>query len=197
MASSKNEICNMALSYIGQDKSVEDIDNPKKAEERVLKLWYTQTRRSLFRTLSPNFAIKRDIWSLSSFVPATDYAYAYLIPKDCINLLTVDERPIGVLGIVEGGYFLTNNQFSDGLNVKYTYDEKDVNKYDDDFCDLLAIELAMKICLTTTSNQEKMMLLEQLKADRLATLSVMKTQENPLKIVNESKILTIKRRGYR
>lgn len=198
MANSEIEICNLALSHLGNGNTIEDIRNPKKAEEQKLLVWYDTIRRTVLRRYAPNFSVKRDIWALSSTVPAFEYSYAYLIPKDCLMPLSIgtDYKTNEKLkGVVEGGYFLTNEYYDSGLPVRYVHDETDVSKYDDTTVKLMAIELAIATCMSITNGRDLTVQLYEMRNQVLNEASVLKLSENPIKVVSKSKFTTVKRTG--
>ena len=71
----KSEICNLALSRLGDKKTVENIDNPTTQTEKTFAKWYDVTRRASLRKMIPNFARVREIWAKSNYTPAFGYKF--------------------------------------------------------------------------------------------------------------------------
>ena len=75
MASSKTEICNLALSLISQ-KAIESIDAPESTNEVICAKWYDQARRKALSSHPWNFAKKRAL-APATTTPAFEYTDAF------------------------------------------------------------------------------------------------------------------------
>jgi hypothetical protein len=183
----KVEICNLALSCLGERSTVENIDTPAKQTEVVCSKWYDVSRRTALRQLMPSFARKREVWAVnSSYKPAFGYQYAYKYKNDCLKVLG-----IGVLGsgiddyAVEDGHVLVNENFPDGLPVRFISDVKDVAKFTDDFSHMFAWFLAKDICTELTSSSSKYKEIENVLEDKIKEFCSVDSQENkPVRIKN-------------
>ena len=109
------DICNLALSRLGDKNTVESLDHPTKQAEREFAKWYDITRRATLRRMMPSFAIRRKLWAKSAEKPEFGYANAYEYRQDCVKVLGVGNRdnPINDYA-VEGGFVLTNEHFETG-----------------------------------------------------------------------------------
>lgn len=187
----------MSLSILGLAGTVENIDLPKKAPETVFAMWYEQTRRELIRLVKPNFAKKRVLLPLAQEVQPFGYTYAYQYPADCLFFLGIGNMKEKRNNyIVEGSFIYTDCYDSEkGLPARYIEDVKDVTKFNPDFVDLLAYQLAEKSCLQITSDKQLLQLLQQAVIAKRIGLCAQESQENiPIRI-SHSKLLNA-RSGY-
>ena len=139
MAISKVVICNMALGHLGSDATVEDIDTPRKDEEKIFNLWYDASRRDLLKLVKPNFALKRAEWALLTTTPVFGYVYEYQIAHDCLMVLGVDTIDVKLNNYtIEGDRLQISEVYESGLPVRYVTDVTDVTKFTADFVKLLS-----------------------------------------------------------
>ena len=184
MAKTKIEICNLALSRLGNMGSVENIDSPQKEPEVVCSKWYDTARRTALRQMMPSFAKKRDCWVQASYTPAFGYKYAYKYNSKCLKILGIGnlyEKSNDYA--IEDGYVLTNTFYKDGLPVRYVQDVEEVSKFTDDFVSLFAWFLARDICLELTESSEKYSMIENILPIKIAEVCGVDAQENkPIRI---------------
>jgi len=91
--SSKTEICNIALSHIGVDKEIANIDTEKSEEARACRRFFDITRKQFLRETHWNFASEFKPLALVTEDTDIGFAYAYRYPADCM-----DVRKIGYPG---------------------------------------------------------------------------------------------------
>ena len=181
----KVEICNLALSCLGEKSSVENIDTPVKQSEIVCSKWFDVSRRTALRQLMPSFARKRDIWAANeSYKPAFGYTNAYRTKSDCLKILG-----IGNIGserndyAVEDGHILINESAADGLQVRYIADVKDLSRFTDDFVQMFAWFLARDICTELTSSAQKYGQIDDILEKKIQQFCSVDSQENkPLRV---------------
>jgi hypothetical protein len=191
---SKNQLCDMALSHMGNYGSVNDIDNPKGSKETTFALWYDVTRQAALRLLIPNFALQRRVVSKKATVPAFGYAYSYEYPADCLKVLgfgEVDKKKDVDYGIEQGPdgdvEIQTDELYEDGLPLRFIIDTEDVNKFTPDFKILFSIMLAANTALPITQKQSIKDKLEALLPMKMSEMSGVAAQENPPVRVSNSK----------
>lgn len=191
MVNTKTEICNLALSCIGDKGSVENIDVPEKQTEIVCAKWYDVSRQTALRQMMPSFARKREIWPLAvDYRPAFGYDYAYKYKSNCLKVLG-----IGEIGrrcrdyAVESGYLLTNEYHENGLPVRYVYDVEDVSQFTPDFVSLFAWFLAKDICIELTENESKYAQIEQILPTKILQYCGVDSQENRPVRISESRLM--------
>ena len=177
---SKVQICNMALSHLGNFGTVSDIDTPKNSKEITFSLWYDISRQQLLKLLIPNFALKRKIVAKLSTVPAFGYDYAYEYPNDALKVLgfnNIDEKDLEYA--VENNMVLVNQDFTTGLKLRYVGDVTDVNAMSPEFKMALSWYLAGQVALDVTQDPRKAQNITNQVPFRLSEASGMNAQENP------------------
>jgi len=186
---SKSEICNLALSRLGDKKTVEDIDNPTTQTEKTFMKWYDVTRRSALRRLMPSFARKRKLWAKSEYKPDFGYQYAYLYQPTCLKVLGIGNMDNPVTDyVVEGGYILTNSDYPDGLPVRYVEDSNNVYEFDDAFVELFSLILASNVAAEVTESASLIKYINELIPVKTAELIAMTSQENKPFVVTKSRL---------
>jgi hypothetical protein len=187
----KNDICNLALSRLGDKGTVENIDNPSKQTEKIFAKWYDISRRSALRRMMPSFARTRGLWAKSSYEPAFGYEYAYAYKTDCLRVLGIgdlDEKENNYA--VEGGYILTNEEYSGGLPVRYVEDVKDFSKYTDSFIELFTLILAYNVAPEITESTTKVQIIQQNLQNAIMETIGIDSQENKPIVIKHSKLLS-------
>ena len=173
------QICNMTLSRLGNKNTVSSISDPKTPEDRIFAIWYDPCRQIVLKKLMPNFALGRKVVAMLSTVPAFGYAYAYQEPVDCLKVLGIgDVQDKENNYSVENGQILTDEEYADGMNLRYVKDETDVTKFTIEFIMTLVSEMADKISLQITQNPQLLTAMNALiKIDQLMA-SALNGQEN-------------------
>jgi len=188
MATSKSEICNLALGRLGNYASVSDIDTPDTPVEKIFALWYDTIRKKVLRSLVPSFAIEYRKVSQLGTTPAFGYAYEYEYPNDCLKVLGVDEVEKKEINYaVRSDKIQTDANEEDGLPIRMIRDETDVTKFDPDFVTLFSWELAYAVCMGVTQDLERLVYLEQILPKKRAEMGAINSQENAPVRKNQSK----------
>lgn len=117
---SENDLCNMALSHLGNVGSVNDIRNPSNSKERTFALWYDISRQTFLKMMMPNFALCRRVVARVNTTPpfGTDlgYQYAYEYPSDCLKALGLGEVALKEDNhAVEGNLIWTTAEYEGAL----------------------------------------------------------------------------------
>jgi hypothetical protein len=184
----KTEVGDLALSRLGTGVTVNDIDNPKTPAERVISKWYDLSRQTTLKTIAPNFSLKRTLASKSTEVPAFGPAYCYEKPIDCLRVLGIGEiQDKENTTSVEGDYILSDDDYADGMPIRYVKDITDVAKFTPDFISLLAWQLAYDICLEITKDYEKLSYIEKVMPSKLSHSGSLNGLENRPIRINKSK----------
>ncbi len=183
----KSEICNLALSRLGDKSTVENIDTPKTQTEKTFKKWFDITRRAALRKMMPPFARKRKLWAKSNFVPDFGYLFAYDYRPDCVKVLGIGnlDSPDNNY-VVEGELILTNSNYEDGLPVRYVEDVKDLGKFDDNFIELFSLLLAYNVAPEITESASRVKGLESIISAKIAEVMAISSQENRPFVVKSS-----------
>lgn len=157
------DIANMALTKCGEEAVLVQIDDKTKAG-RLCTQNYPIARRSTLAKHPWKFAITRVILDVNiDAKPAFGWQSAYLLPDNYIRTVSVNghDEP----WTREGNYLLT--QLSGPINLRYVYDILEVDKYDPLFCDMLAADLANRICYAITQSDSRVNTVMQ-EAERIA-----------------------------
>ncbi len=183
---SKIDICNMALSSLGNFGTVTNIDTPTDDKELTFKTWYDNSREALLRLTMPNFALKRVKVAQLVAEPIFGYGFGYQYPADCLKLLgigNIDEKRNNYS--VEGGVIYTDEDFTEGMPIRYVVNEKDVTKFTADFSEVFAWYLASNVCLPITQDSAKKAYLDKLLPLKMSTVGSLNSQENrPIRMSN-------------
>lgn len=200
-ATSKADICNLALDHLGQQDSedpVTNIDTPETQTEVICARWYDVTRCMLLRKHPWNFAIKRAVLTPTGTAPAFGFTHAFNLPNDFLRFLTLDD-PNSLDPVIETSYQMENNQLLlnsvDGasLNLRYISDFEDVPQMDALFVDAFAIRMALRMAFKFSASNTDIQRLEQLDRDILAAAKAIDGQERPPLRVERSRALTFRR----
>ena len=151
------DICNMALSYIGQGR-INSIDDASE-EARKCKVHYDHDRRRMLTAYPWGFA--KRIGKLALYlneVPGWDYAYAY--PAECLSVLYIydaesarkkETEPADYEIVTIGGCKGIATDVQEAW-AEYTGDEKDPEIFSEEFIEGLAHLLASSIAMGVTGN---------------------------------------------
>jgi len=89
MASSKTEICNIALSHLGIAKEVANIDTESSAEASACRRFYEMARDETLRDFNWPFATKFAALALVEEDPTDEWSFSYRYPTDCLKVRRV------------------------------------------------------------------------------------------------------------
>lgn len=182
---SKNAICNMALSELGNYGTVNNIDAPSDSKESAFALWYDVTRQAALRLLVPNFAMTRRTVAKKTTTPTFGYSYAYEYPSDCLKVLGFGETDarsreynveLGSDGTIE---IQMDEDYPSGLPLRFIADVEDVSRFTPDFKILFSIMLGANVALPVTQKQALKDKLEAKLPQKMSELSGVNAQENP------------------
>lgn len=145
--SSVVDICNLALSHLGDNANVSNIDPPEGSEQSEhCARFYSLSRDALLELHDWNFSTtKKQLAAVTS--DWAQWQYAYLAPSDCLRVLAIldptatDDNTYPVPTITSGGYVSdaiqsvkTPQNFvretdSTGRDIIYTNQEDAVARY--------------------------------------------------------------------
>lgn len=150
MATSDVEVCNLALQKLGASRIASLTENSTNAEE--CNAAYEHLRKTELRRYRWNFARKRAVLPASAIAPAFDYAAAYPLPADYLQLRRPAITPLDwQIESHEGQSAILSNDGAP-LEIVYTADVTDPTRFDDCFTEMLACRIADHICLKVTGN---------------------------------------------
>ncbi len=143
------EISNMALSLIGE-AAISDLDAPNSVS-RTVKTHFHAARDWVTVQRSWKSATTRASLDTPDIdPPAFGYSNSYTLPADCLRVLEVLEgdRPTG--WTLEAGRLLVNSD--GGLQIRYLRRFADDEEIPAVLVDVIALELARRICIPITSS---------------------------------------------
>lgn len=152
MAQSDVAICNVALSYVGVEREISSLDNPKSKEASLCKLHYDNARKEVLQEPGVNWSFAKRVVTLGLVEedPTLEWAYSYRYPgsalkaRRLISLIRPDPNPPPfVLGADDQGRLLYCDESEPQL--EYTKDETDTTKFSASFDDALAWKIGEKI----------------------------------------------------
>lgn len=176
---SKTQICNRALSIIGEE-AVVNIDSVNTKPARVIASMYDSVRDAMFAIIPWNFATKRVSLAPDADAPTWGWTYAYTIPTDFISLYRIYENPPYVF---EGGKILTD--VGTVLKIQYIAKITNTEQYSPSFNEAFSSRLALEaIEIITQSNTKKADLFEgyKLKLNEAMRIDAL---ENPIEYTEE------------
>lgn len=138
----KSQICNLALSLLGLDNNVVDIDEPTNHTEEVFAQYYDLVLDKILKRERPQFAIYD-----YTLIPTlySDNTWHYLVPSFAVEILRVNGATEG--WTIEHGEILfvagmPLSQSGDNLEIKYVGQVSDTGLFTEEWVELFAAELA-------------------------------------------------------
>lgn len=165
MATSKTQICNLALSKIGEER-IQDIDESGSENARVCKLHYEGALRSLLRMAPWGFATTRAQLTRSTTAPAFGWSYQFPLPTNYIQVLEANDVDLSLYEpedfVIEDGHVLSD---ATTCKIRYVYFNDNAATFPEDFVEALSCWLGSKIAVPLTGNPGlKGQLLEEFEA---------------------------------
>jgi|TARA_R110000822_G_scaffold28102_2_gene83716 hypothetical protein len=146
MATSDVEICNLALTHLGEDSITALTENSKAG--RLCNLNYVRLRNATLRSHTWNFAVKRAQLALSTSTPEYEYAYAFTLPTDYIRIVDTDLLN-GSMWKVENGKILCD---SSALKIRYIFEVTDPNSFDEMFIETFSYRIAQQLAISLSDS---------------------------------------------
>lgn len=156
------EICNRALSNIGNSRSINSLNEASK-EAGECSLHFDACRDSVLADFDWNFATKR-VALADTGAPPPDWKFAYRYPTDCVRITeimvpgvrnpTAAQRISYEVGADSGGTGKLIYTDQEDAWLKYVGRVTDVNMYDAIFSEALAWRLAAAINMALTGNAD-------------------------------------------
>ncbi len=139
-------ICSNALLDLGAQSISDFTENTDRA--KIVANIYPSARDDLLREHVWKFAIKRTLLAPDVDKPAFGYSYAYILPADFLEAITVNYGYYPDYTI-ENGKILTNEN---SIALRYIYQNVDVTTYDATFIKLLTLMIKSKIAYSVTQS---------------------------------------------
>jgi hypothetical protein len=180
MVNTKNELCNLAVSLIGNYGTISDIDSPTNDKERILSQWYDICRRLCLKILIPSFARERQL--VAQLETAKDFGYtkAWQLPSNCLRVLGLGnlEDKGRYIYTIEDNKIFTEDAWASGVQVRFIKDVTDVTKMSDEFKMTLAAYLAYRTCMQFTNDSKKRKELKAMLPEEFFTAAGISAQES-------------------
>lgn len=145
------DICNIALAYIGAD-SIRSFDETNK-RSRLCGIFFPSMRKMLLDGFDWPFARKLAALAAAPTTVTTPPGwYAYALPSDCSRVR--DLYPPGSRDPWEliGRYL--HCAMSENVHVYYTVKEIETARFSEAFSQLLALGVAVRLCMPITQNRD-------------------------------------------
>ncbi|EMJ8526156.1 hypothetical protein ACVZIW_06520 [Klebsiella aerogenes] len=156
------EICNRALSNIGNNRSINSLNEASK-EAGQCSLHYESIRDAVLADFDWNFATKT-VALADTNNPPPNWAYAYQYPTDCLRITEIPLPGVRYPTAEQRVEYITgsNNEgtgkliYTDlpGAWLKYVSRITDVNMFDSIFQEALSWRLAAAINMVITGNAD-------------------------------------------
>jgi|TARA_Y100000296_G_C5157394_1_gene249900 hypothetical protein len=138
------DICNIALTNLGEQKIVSLDENNERA--RLSKLRFDDVRDTVLRLHPWNCVTARTILNRDTDTPAWGYTYQYSLPSDCIRVLSIHDATIAYR--IEGSKLHTD---SGTIKLKYIQRPSDLTVLDANVVNLIGIRLAWELAEPLTA----------------------------------------------
>lgn len=139
------EVCSQALGRIGSAR-INNYETDTAPQAIQCRLHYEQTLKSCLRSHRWQFARARASLSADTNVPAFDWTYQYLLPSDCLRVISVNGHDVFDYPsndfVLEGNKILSNDSEANIVYVKYVTNPND---FDPLFLEFLILSLALKL----------------------------------------------------
>lgn len=145
---SKVQICNEALTALGENPILSLTDDTKSA--RLCNLKYADKRDYLLRRYFWNFATKRATLASDVATPEFEFSAQFTLPSDCIQFRGL--YPNSLIYRIENNKILCNESV---LYIKYTYRVTDPNTMDATFREALSALLARELAIPLVDSTAK------------------------------------------
>lgn len=160
MASSKTEICNLALRHLGR-RGVSNVDTERSPEAIVCKQFYPLVVKKVMRDWRYNITTKRRALGLIEEEPNDEWAYAYQYPVDCLDFGQIvngqreqtegTPTPFRVVKGDAGTVIWTDQAEAEG---EYTAFDNDPARYPEDLVLVISLLLASYIAPSITGGDQ-------------------------------------------
>lgn len=142
------QLCNMALTLLGVEEEVENIDTPETRWEKRCAMFFEVSRINAITLLIPSFAIT------PKPVPITANSNGdFIIPSDCLRVLEVDGHTGNEIHEI-GGMIITDFPIKDTIQVRYLKNISSTGLMPAEFFPEWANELAILLAPLTKDNSK-------------------------------------------
>ncbi len=187
VVNSAEEICNLGLGNLGNYGSISSLTSKTPTDkEKVFRKWLPVCRQFVLKLAMPNFSLAREIVSESATTPEFGYDRQFDKPTSCLKVLGIGNAQDKQNNYaVEGDFIMTDEEFPDGMPVRYIKDITVYSKYTPEIVLLLAQYLAAYTCMEITQDPQKAGKLKSELPQEISISSGLNAQENmPIRVSN-------------
>ena len=141
------DICNIALTNLGEPKVVSLTENSERA--RLCNLRYPDVRDAVLRSHPWNCAMKRAQLTRTTSTPAFGYLYEYSLPADLLRVIGTHDSLVSYQ--IEGKYLLTDET---KMYIKYVRQLSDASEIDPNLIQAIGMRLAWELAEPLTGRIE-------------------------------------------
>lgn len=171
------DICNMALVSVGQEPIMSFDDQDKRA--RLCKQLYEQVKKSLLRSYSWTFAVRRARLAMEQDAPAFGHAHSFRLPSDCLRIVEMDTQ--GLPFNLEGGGILTD---AHEVKLRYVADIEDATAMDAQFVEVLANQIACAIVTPLTADAQLLQQLLEIQKSKIGlAINTHAIEDAPMQVI--------------
>lgn len=180
MATTKEELVNMALTLLGEEPITDILEDNKPA--RFANAHFDNVRREVLRSSNWTVATKRASLSASATGPVWGFTFNYTLPADFLKLIGTSEPQERYR--IEGIEIATDLS---PMEIRYVFDLTDISRMDSLLQSAIAAKLAWDMAVPITSSRELMQDMARIYADRLAEARYIDASEGPVQVVEGSR----------
>lgn len=147
MATSKVQVCSNALLLLGQNTIASFTEATDRAT-LASNLW-DNARQMVLRSHPWNCAVKRAALAPEVAAPAFDFTYQFLLPGDCLRVLSVGQQDEAPMYKVEGRKILIDDN---PCYLRYIFDNDDVPSWDAMFTEAMQRYMAWSMAYALTKS---------------------------------------------
>ena len=157
MVQTATDIANMALTFVGANP-ISNIIDSRAPEAYKIRAFYDISRRAELELFDWSFARRFRSLASASVNPASLYAYAYILPEDCLAPRGFEPpatktvpKPYELVQNDSGQRLILTNEL--GAILRYTFDQTDTLAYTTNFALAVSHRLASYIAYSSTNKQ--------------------------------------------
>lgn len=187
------DICNMSGDLL-RERAISVISPPVTETEKIYARHYDEVRQWLLYQGVWNFAY-RVVEIDRTSTPAGDFADAYLLPTNCLRLLSVGDATFRgqTKYEVRGREIVIDNDGEAALLVRYIEDVTDVTTWSAGYRKLMILLLAEQVGYAITGKEKPIERLEALIKAAWKDAFSIDGQESPPTRIERSRLLTARR----
>lgn len=189
-AESATQVCNLAITALGHNNQLVDLDTDTKTEADLCRLYYPRVRDSVLRAHPWNFAVKRQSLAATSDTPSFEYTYEFTLPTDCLKVIRTSWEATGYSSMdeynsghwterrvpyrIEGRKLLATEST---CSIEYIAQITDTSQFDALFTDALYHRLAAELAMPLTQNRTVSETMWKIYTEKLSEARTVDAQE--------------------